>query len=1025
MHTAELAPERARTPWSDEDVSALHAVPPPLAPSAPARPFVGRERELATLRAELAAAAEGDGRLVLLTGEDGIGKTRTAQALAATARDRGFDVLWASAVEDDPTEYGPWLQVMRGLTALRAGHPSRDSEPGSPDPAEWVRSVCETAARGPLLIVLDDLHATDPGSLALLRSLAARLEGTRLAIVGTIRTGELASPDTMHRVPATRRIPLAGLDEAAIASWVAVAAGGAADSSIVAALARRSGGNPFFIGELIELLGRKDGAPVIPDGVRAVARRRLAHVSPDCTCLLRLIAVIGEECAQPVVERVVAPSSVDVLALLDEAVREGILDERPGRPGRWRFTHGLIQEALYDELDGRTRARLHHAVAGALVALHTQATDPPAAAIARHFFLAATIGCAGQAAAWSERAAAQANARWEWEDAGRHFGGALDALELAPPVDARKRAELLLALGEARSRAGDAEAARRAVLAAADLAAHLALPDVLVRAALQFRGGQFSLSLGVDREHVRLLEATLDTLGDRAPALRARVLAKLALEGLAGGDAGAHDALSAQALALARDSGDRSAIAAAGTSRHWGLLGSVDLQERQALARETLRAARALGDPDKVVAAIFQVLVDLVEQGDLRGARRLLHDARLGERLPIDVEYWRAILRGFELLMRGQLADADRAIDTVSALAGRVRPDHDVASVVFGQRSVLRREQGRLAEMEPQMGLQIDSHPRRFLCEAGLALLHAQIGRVPEAREALRRLVARDLDRLAPDGFLLPTVTMLAELSALLHDTGAARVLHARLAPYGTRAVVLGHLAAYWGCSATYLGLLAGELGGVDEAEHHFAAALAFDEGLGAVPWTARTRCHWAELLLARNGPGDRSRAATLAAAAVDIADRLGMPVVLERAVGLELAARGRAPAGHVATSSPQVAPSTGILLRDGEVWTLGWNGQVARMRDTKGLRYLARLLACAGEPLLALDLAAEGADLDGADPAAAERARSTVTQRIRGALRRISPQMPALAEHLLVRIRTGTRCIYLCDSSRPVRWIV
>src|SRR5262249_56832063 len=115
---------------------------------------------------------------------------------------------------------------------------------------------------------------------------------------------------------------------------------------------------------------------------------------------------------------------------------------------------------------------------------------------------------------------------------------------------------------------------------------------------------------------------------------------------------------------------------------------------------------------------------------------------------------------------------------------------------------------------------------------------------------------------------------------------------------------------------------------------------------------------------------------ATLAAAAVDIADRLGMLVVLERAVGLELAARGRTPASHVVTSVPQVAPSTGILLRDGAVWTLGWDGQVARMRDTKGLRYLARLLGGAGEPLAAVALPSDdGVPLVGAvGPGAPQR---------------------------------------------------
>src|SRR5262249_50641491 len=187
------------------------------------------------------------------------------------------------------------------------------------------RTICETTTRRPVLIVLEDLHATDPRSIALLSSLAARLEGTRLAILATIRTGELTSSDRLAalcRIPATRRLPLSRLDEAASASGVAQATRAPAHPSIIAAIARRSGGNPFFIAELVELLEHGgledvDGAPVIPEGVRAVVRRRLARLSPDCGSLLGLIAVIGAECAVPGVERGGAQPGGDLLRVAD------------------------------------------------------------------------------------------------------------------------------------------------------------------------------------------------------------------------------------------------------------------------------------------------------------------------------------------------------------------------------------------------------------------------------------------------------------------------------------------------------------------------------------------------------------------------------------------------------------------------------------------------------------------------------------------------------------------------------------
>src|SRR5829696_4757614 len=331
-----------------------------VTPHAGPAPLIGRERELAALRACLDAALAGRGGGALLAGEPGIGKTRLAEETAAIARERGARVLWGRTYEGEGAPaYWPWIEVLRGLLrgaddegarALLGAHAAEAaqllpelrrllpnlSEPAELEPAEArfrlfdaVASMLTAAARDqPLLLVLDDLHWADEPSLMLLDFVARSLTEAPLMLVATYRDAGLQRGNPLARVlgdlgrrPGVTTLMLAGLDAAGVARMVESVSGAAPTDRLVSTLAGETEGNPLFLGEMVRLLaadGRLrldvtpgDGAPdepgtatAVPHTVRAVIGRRLDHLSTECGSVLAVAAVAGRDFDLPVLERV-------------------------------------------------------------------------------------------------------------------------------------------------------------------------------------------------------------------------------------------------------------------------------------------------------------------------------------------------------------------------------------------------------------------------------------------------------------------------------------------------------------------------------------------------------------------------------------------------------------------------------------------------------------------------------------------------------------------------------------------------
>jgi predicted ATPase len=279
----------------------------------------------------------------------------------------------------------------------------REALPGLPEPvpvdADGARfrlldataAVLRTvSAAQPTLLVLDDVHAADPASLALLRFLARELGSMHLLVLAAYRNVDPVPGQPLTemlveatREPPTRRLSLAGLTEPQVLEYLQRMAPGIASPELAAAVHEQSEGNALFVGEAVRLLRLEGVAPdsgpelglAIPETVRDVIQRRLTHLSGDCNRVLLLASVVGREFPVEAIARLDGVPVDELLDRLDEAVAARVVSDVPGSPGRLRFAHVLIRDTLYDGLPAARRVRLHRRVAQTLEDLYGESLD--------------------------------------------------------------------------------------------------------------------------------------------------------------------------------------------------------------------------------------------------------------------------------------------------------------------------------------------------------------------------------------------------------------------------------------------------------------------------------------------------------------------------------------------------------------------------------------------------------------------------------------------------------------------------
>ena len=671
--------------------------------------------------------------------------------------------------------------------------------------------------------------------------------------------------------------------------------------AFVGELRELTDGNPFFIEEVVRHLADPDGLlgggvalheAGVPEGVREVTTRRLWRLATPAREMLATAAVIGREFDFDVLEHVGPLDGDELVAALEEAVDARVLVEDPERVGRYTFAHALVRATLYDGLSALRRARLHSRVGEALIARRGAELDPHLGELAHHFALAAPVDRPERAVDFALAAGRRADRLLAWEEAAGHYRAALTARELAGAADDRLRCELLLALGASQERAGIVES-RATFAEAAAVARALGDPALLGRAALGYAGPWSQLGR-VEEDVAALLQEALAALGGEDSPLRARLLARLALELYYAGDPDRRLALSAEAVELARRLGDPMALATCLDARHYALWRPETVHERLEVATELRRLAEAAGDPELELEGAGWTVVDLLELGDVAGADiQIAAASRLAAALHRPLyEWWTSQFRCAQAQLAGDFEEAERLAAETLAIGQRGQAEnavHVYAQAMFN----IRREQGRLAEAEEAVRGFIPMYPAVPAWRCALAIMLLELGREDEARAEFEAIAAAGFDTLPRDAQWLIATTLLAEVCGRLGDAARAAELYELLAPYAGRNVVVGRAATCNGSASRLLGILAAALGDWEGAERHFDDALAMHEAMGARPFAARTQLAWAEMELAR---GDVARARELLADAIVTADALGMVVVAERARGLVSAGvRGRA----------------------------------------------------------------------------------------------------------------------------------
>ena len=886
----------------------------PLDPERIVRPFVGRDALLAALRQRLHEVRAGHGNACLLVGDAGIGKSRCIEELAAHARAQGCAV-WIGRPAPDALApvYFPWIQLLgaaqehgvgpqRELRALLARLSARaqDVAVDGRDAllgqlslfaavSRWLR---EHSRRTPLLLVLEDVHWADQGSLELLGFVAAELSQARILVVAATR--HVPAGRAAELLRGTSRFDLTPLALDDVALYLREQMQGSEPApELCEALHRVSAGYPLFLQDTVNGLLAQHGTTALAtlaaehvqpsSSTRDALDARLSALAPDTRRALACASVLGEELDTASLLRLVELPHDALLRALDEGMQRGLL--RAQGPHRFRFRHALFRELLYEAMAAAERAHLHRKVA------LLRAGAPDAAEhkseIAHHHYRSLSLGHHRDVREAALAAAELASRAFAFADAAQFCGFALEALALDPHASKREYAEVLLARARAQRYGSSMGDARRTVAQLCEVAAEQGFGDLLVHAARVLR---VSHAMGALPDPLArgALERALELLPESALELRLQAQSMLTWLPPATSDLARCKQVSAELLAHARSCDSREPLAEALTARLYVLSGPDDIDAQLAVSTEVL-ALDAEPRGWLSLEAHTARCNALLLRGDLVAADAALAAMRevASRQGFLELRWHCERLAAQRQLYRGEFAAARAELTRLEREAARLRvtagPEiigmHQLSlsETLAGMGSAGASAPARMPRIAPPGQLEVESNPGFRVQLARVALKH---GMSPLARSTLAELSADGCATLPKDFGYLHTLGKLGLLAVGLRERGAAEQVLELLTPYASFNTP-SHLGGYDGPVAYFAARVAAFLGRDDAADRYFAHALELDERLELWPLLAIACFVYARWSLST---GRDAQGHALRRRALDLAGSLGMRWLAQRA---------------------------------------------------------------------------------------------------------------------------------------------
>ena len=953
---------------------------------------VGRSTEIELLDRSLNEAAGGQRRIVLISGEPGIGKTTLAHEIARRAADLGASVHWGRAWESGGSPpLWPWVQILRAgfshdsvpeirraipgpteiLEELVTGAPSSEPEqPGSDSRFAIFDAVAQflhaLAKHQPLVLILEDVHASDPSSLHLMNFVAKARPDSNMMLLATFRHAEAESRPEIDNLLADieregRRIHLTGLAPEDCATLVRSVR---KDSSELdgAELQRITGGNPLYLRQI----SRASEDVIQRDvGVRSAIRRHIGMASEAITQLLSLASVIGRNVEIAFLVEMSRSDGAEVRAILGRAASEGFIRLANDRD-EFSFSHDLVRQALYEGLGEQERVDLHRRAAQLLEKMQESSPDGRITLIARHF-AAAMDG--PKAVDYLLRSAELALRRFAYESAVEDLEQALGFVDQA---DLDTRADILIRLGDARRRSVGQEDGRQALLEAAELADASGDP---VRYARAFAAmGETSLPAIYARDEVIVegLERSLEMLPSGNDHLRVKLLANLTYHLNAPAEQPKRERSRAEALELATELGDEILIGE--SLRAW--LGSLLYESTDGLEmcqrlldhveplKRTGDAVTRLRAHELSATAWRFRSTYLLQSGDVLGFERAAAKViAISEELR-QPRYLMAAecIRTVRAYMLGRLEESLECADrTLQHMPNELL----VVAMHVVQRSWALFEQGRLHEMEELTESLVAGLPDLLGLRLLLALGRAQDARVDEATATAGPLLT-DPGVIPRDAAWELLVGGTAMLARELNRADTCRTIGELLRPSVGRHGVINtsQPGSYMRPISYFVGLCDATVGDHESASALFQQAIAESEEVGAPLAAAWARY---ELACVCAATGDTDAARTWAGSAKSFAGPAGMGYLSSKIDSL---------LGSISEVVGQAVASE--IRRDGDVWQIRTPRTTFRVTPVKGIDYLVRLLESPGKELHALELAGASGKTTSGGRAAANDLRTS-----------------------------------------------